>query len=150
MQSNIVYQLNCSSCPATYIGETTRQIYRRLKEHGAPQPLVPTPEERVRRSARIAEKAKAKTANISFLPNSSNDENGDTTGSTKIDEQALLDIKSAVHRHMHETNHIIDWKNWSILTKDRHSYRLCVRESLAIAKCQPSLNVTTRSVLLLI
>ena len=67
-----------------------------------------------------------------------------------MDEPALSAIQSAVHRHMHETNHIIDWKNWSILMKDRHSYRLCVRESLAIAECQPSLNVTTRSVPLLI
>ncbi|CAF3028638.1 unnamed protein product [Rotaria sp. Silwood2] len=111
MQSNIVYELNGSSCPATYIGGTTRQMYRRLKEHGAQQPLVLTPEDGVRRSARIIEKAKAKTASISFLPNSSNDENEDTTRSTKADEQALLDIKSAVHRHMHETNHAIDWEN---------------------------------------
>ena len=31
MQSNIVYQLNCSSYQATYIGKTIRQIHRRLE-----------------------------------------------------------------------------------------------------------------------
>ena len=34
--------------------------------------------------------------------------------------------------------------------KDRHPYRLCVRETLAIAEFQPSLNVTVRSVPLLV
>ena len=43
MQSNIVYQLNCSSCQATYIGKTIRQMRRRLKEHGAQQPLISNP-----------------------------------------------------------------------------------------------------------
>ena len=41
-------------------------------------------------------------------------------------------------------------KNWSIVGKDRNSYLLLVRESLAFAKFQPILNVTTRSVLLVI
>ncbi|CAF2205973.1 unnamed protein product [Rotaria magnacalcarata] len=138
LQSNIVYKLSCSSCPATYIGETTRQMFRRLKEHGAMQPSKPTPEDGVRRSARIAAKTKNGSCNSVALCSSSNDRNGDNTVST--------DNNSAVARHAQETGHNIDWTNWIILSKDRHPYRLCVREALAIAEFQPSLNVTVRSV----
>lgn len=142
LQSNIVYQLSCSSCSATYIGETTRQMSRRLKEHGAPQPATPTPEEGVRRSARIAEKMKNTSCNSVAISNSSTDKNGDNTASSNNN--------SAVNRHAQETGHSIDWRNWIILSKDRNPHRLCVRESIAIAEFQPSLNVTVRSVPLLI
>ena len=147
-QSNIVYQLNCSSCPATYIGETTRQMLRQLKEHGASHHSTPTSEEGVRRSTRIA--AKARIYNIVSTPNSSIDENGDNTVSTTVNELTSSDKTSAIFRHIRETGHNFDWKNWIILSKDRHPYRLCIRESLAIAELQPSLNGTVRSVPLLV
>ena len=117
-------------------------MFRRLKEHGALQPSTPAPEEGVRRSARIAEKTKNGSCNSVAICNSSIDKNGDNTVSS--------DNNLAVNRHARETGHIIDWKNWIILSKDRHPYRLCVRESLAIAEFQPSLNVTVRSVPLLV
>ena len=126
LHSNIVYQLSCFSCSATYIGETTRQMFRRLKEHGALQPSVPTPEEGVQRSACIAEKTKNSSCNSGALCNSSIDKNGDNTASS--------DNNSAVARHARETGYNIDWKNWIILSKDRHIYRLCVREALAMAE----------------
>ena len=126
LHSNIVYQLSCSSCPGTYIGETTRQIFRRLKEHGALQPSTPIPEEGVQRSARISEETKNSSCNSAALCNSSIDNNGDNTASS--------DNNSAVARHARETGYNVDWKNWIILSKDRHPYRLCVREALAIAE----------------
>ena len=75
-------------------------------------------------------------------PNSSIDENGDNTVSTTVNELTSPDKTSAVFRHIRETGHNIDWKNWIIISKDRHPYRLCIRESLAIAELQPSLNGT--------
>ena len=122
MQSNIVYQLNCSSCQATYIGKTVRQMRRRLKEHGAQQPLISNPNGEIRCSARIA--AKRKKSNLGLNPNSSDERNGDTAVSTKGETSPLTKIKSAIERHIHETKHKIDWENWSIVSKDRNSYRL--------------------------
>ena len=124
-------------------------MLRRLKEHGAPHPSTPTLEEGVRRSTRIV--AKARIRNIVSIPNSSIDENGDNTVSTTSNElTSSSDKTSAVFRHIRETGHNIDWKNWIILSKDRHPYRLCVRESLAITELEPSLNGTVRSVPLLV
>ncbi|CAF1403391.1 unnamed protein product [Rotaria sordida] len=58
--------------------------------------------------------------------------------------------KSAIYRHMIETNHQIDWQNWRLLDKDKHPYELLVRESLAILEYAPTLNLTTRSVPLIV
>ncbi|CAF1596044.1 unnamed protein product [Rotaria magnacalcarata] len=125
-------------------------MYRRLKEHGAPPPNAVTPDESIRCSARIA--AKATTTSLVSDYDSSVERNGDATESTKTiaTKFRLSDIKSAVQRHEYENKHNIDWKNWSVVSRDRHSYRLLIRESLAIAESQPSLNATTRSVPLLI
>jgi hypothetical protein len=57
-QSNLVYQLNCTNCSATYIGKTCRQASRRLKEHGAPLEAVIIQKPALKRSARIAGNAK--------------------------------------------------------------------------------------------
>ena len=35
LQSHITYQLKCSGCKATYIGETERYLDLRLKEHSS-------------------------------------------------------------------------------------------------------------------
>ncbi|CAF2745316.1 unnamed protein product [Rotaria sp. Silwood2] len=52
--------------------------------------------------------------------------------------------------HMISTQHKIDWYSWSIMDKDKHPYRLLVKESLAINEKSPTLNLTTRSVPLVI
>lgn len=33
MNSNIVYRINCLSCDASYVGQTSRQLLTRLTEH---------------------------------------------------------------------------------------------------------------------
>ena len=73
---------------------------------------------------------------------SSINENGDNEVSTTINELMSSDKTSAVFRHVHETDYSIDWRNWIILSKDKHPYRLCVRESPTIAEFRPSLNGT--------
>ena len=62
MKDNVVYKLNCSSCTASYIGKTLRQVSRRLKEHGAPPPKQKEPMPVLKRSARIAAEKLIKTA----------------------------------------------------------------------------------------
>ena len=33
LQSNVVYQITCSRCMSSYVGQTTRHLMRRFKEH---------------------------------------------------------------------------------------------------------------------
>ena len=117
-----------------------RQACRRLKEHGAPS-SVPVAQENqaLRRSARIAANKKFQ---ISYVESESSDEE-QTVAKSQI-------TTSAIQRHVALTKHKIDWQNWSTLGKDKHSYRLLVKESLAIAEKIPSLNATTRSVPLIV
>ena len=144
MRSNVVYKLNCSSCPATYIGKTMRQVSRRLKEHGAPTPKTKEPVIIPKRSARIAAQQRKQTPNIDS--DSGEEGNGVPPSSNKC----TTEIKSAVHRHAQITKHAIDWDNVTILNSDKHPYRLFIKESLEITNSTPSLNATTRSVPLLI
>ncbi|CAF4702610.1 unnamed protein product [Rotaria sp. Silwood2] len=140
VQSNIIYQVNCSSCSASYIGKTTRQACRRLKEHGAPTEIsVEHANENLRRSARIAAMYANNNARISYYESDSSEDDLPSTTYT-----------SAIKRHMISTQHKIDWYKWSILDKDKHPYRLLVKESLAINEKLPTLNLTTRSVPLVV
>ncbi|CAF3954010.1 unnamed protein product [Rotaria sordida] len=136
LQSNIIYQVNCSSCPASYIGKTTRQACIRLQEHGAPTEIpAEHTNENLRRSARIAAMNANNNAQISYYESGSSEDDLPSTTHT-----------SAIKRHITSTKHKIDWHNWTILDKDKHPYRLLVKESLAINEKSPTLNLTTRSV----
>ncbi|CAF1530574.1 unnamed protein product, partial [Rotaria sordida] len=138
-QSHVVYQLNCNTCSAKYIGKTVRQVCRRLKEHGAPTDLTNMiPSQSLRRSARIAENKKFQV----YYGES------DTSDDEEVNPETT--ITSAIKRHITPTNHKIDWNNWSILDRDNHPYRLLVKESLAITENSPSLNRTTRSIPLVV
>ncbi|CAF2847951.1 unnamed protein product, partial [Rotaria sp. Silwood2] len=140
LQSNIIYQVNCSSCSASYIGKTTRQACSRLKEHGAPTEIpVEHTNENLRRSARIAAMYANNNARISYYESDSSE-----------DDIPSATYTSAIKRHITSTQHKIDWHNWSILDKDKHPYRLLVKESLAISEKSPALNLTTRSVSLVV
>ena len=103
MQSNIVYQLNCSSCQTTYIGKKIRQLHRRLREHGARQPSISTPSEDFRRSASIAAKSNKIHLDLNF--NSSDERNGDITMSTERETHRSTKIKSAIEWHVHVGTH---------------------------------------------
>ncbi|CAF1618816.1 unnamed protein product [Didymodactylos carnosus] len=150
LQSHIVYQLNCLDCEASYIGKTIRQIKRRLKEHGAPQPIkqsslshlsidTPTSTQEVRRSARNTRKK----VNYKEMNSPSNLDHED------IDLEVTT-TNSALRKHELETKHTIDWLSLKILAKDNAKYRLLVRESLAILDKQPLLNRTVSSVPLVV
>ena len=39
-QSHVVYRLTCSGCNASYVGQTTRHLTTRLREHGRPRSKV--------------------------------------------------------------------------------------------------------------
>jgi len=148
LQSHIVYNLKCNNCEASYIGKTDRQAIRRFREHGAPQEqLIPTLSSsspcttdiqsgpslcNLRRSARNKNKL------INYFPKE-----------TPIHETELT-IKSAVYDHETQFNHTINWKNWKILARDSHTYRLLIKESLAIQQQQPELNKTVSSIPLIV
>ena len=50
--------------------------------------------------------------------------------------------KSALFKHSQELGPSTDWKYWRILSKDRHTYKLLIRESLEIQRHQPTLTLT--------
>ena len=140
LQSNIIYEVKCSDCSATYIGKTRRQACRRLKEHGAliRLPIAET-NQALRRSNRIASNAKFQ---VTY-------DESDYKDKEKSDTKTQL-ITSAIQRHIALTKHNIDWYNWKTLERDTHPYRLLVKESLTITQKAPSLNQTTRSVPLVV
>ena len=132
-------------CDASYIGKTTRQAMIRHIEHGAsePQPNITdeihhnTPLDTntdgncLRRSSRKRFKSKKYNPDEEILDGKFN--------------CTTIPKNSAIFDHQHATNHNIDWNNWKILRKDRHYYRLLIRETLAIQRHQPSLNRTVQS-----
>ncbi|CAF1524077.1 unnamed protein product [Rotaria sordida] len=150
-QSRIVYHVKCSDCNSSYIGETTRQGCRRLKEHGAPQKKLPTvvsqPQPSVttntlRRSARN----RGRVVNYRSMETLIEDDNINT-----IEEiEPYIASHSAIHQHELTYKHKINWEDWEIISKDSNSYRLRVRESLHILAIQPELNKTVSSVPLII
>ena len=146
LQSNIVYQINCSNCDASYIGKTIRQASRRLQEHSGSSSknilLESNPSSQasntiaLRRSKRIEEK------NTKYH---SRQEHTDRNNNCEKNQ-----VKSALRRHEIDTGHEINWRNWKILSKDTKRYRLLVRESLLIQNRQPTLNKTVCSVPLIV
>ncbi|CAF4221163.1 unnamed protein product, partial [Rotaria sordida] len=154
-QCGVVYQIKCNSCTSSYIGQTNRQLTRRLKEHGEIQ-INPTKQQQqkqkslqhqqqlhqLRRSDRIASK------NLPIISYYESDTSSDTisdNGMFLINNQNESKNNSAVYRHMTETNHQMDWQNVKLLYKDKHPYKLLVKESLAILEHVPTLNLTTQS-----
>lgn len=108
------------------------------EKHGAPSE-APQPEPTdLRRSARIA--ANTKLQIFYGESNSSDDEQENSSSSNE----------SAIRQHINQTKHKMDWENTLVLDSDIHPYRLLVKESLAISELSPSLNLTTRSVPLII
>ena len=141
LQSNIIYQVNCSSCSASYVGKTNRQACRRLKEHGAPSnTLIQSKNNNLRRSERIAVLNAKNKFPLSYYESDSNEE----------ENLCKTNSASAIKRHMTSTKHKMDWNNWIILDKDKHPYRLLVKESLCINAISPTLTSTIRSVPLVV
>ncbi|CAF1639809.1 unnamed protein product, partial [Didymodactylos carnosus] len=90
----------------TYIGKTLRQVSRWLKEHGAPPPKSEEPPVVPKRSARIA--AKKQIVKLDVDSDSGEDRNGVPPVSTKGHGQT--ETRSAIHRHINDTKHAIDWE----------------------------------------
>jgi hypothetical protein len=147
MQSNIVYSVNFKECGQAYVGKTDRQAIRCMKEHGAPSdtfdPPPPTskPKPLTKRSARIANKAIAKSSNI---PATTNPNDSDTDGNKN------KGIFSALSKYEKDTGHHINWKDFRVVWRNENSYRLPVKELLVIQAYKPELNRTTHSVPLIV
>lgn len=152
--SNVVYNVNCSDCSASYIGKTSRQVSRRFEEHGQEkhlQILSTQPQQEPEENPTHSQRPKRKVQVMNYA---SYLKDYDRT----IDEACLDTMKvknpnaskSSILQHHLQTGHSFDWNNWKLLSKDRCFYRLLVQESLQISRYAPSLNRTVCSVPLII
>jgi hypothetical protein len=159
LQSGIVYHIACNDCSSQYIGQTSRQVIRRLIEHGFSESitrkknmvtsqidLVETTE--LRRSDRLKNK-RINLERLGYEPDNDlyhgeDDESGNNNSFKRSD------VKSALARHELEFKHRINYTDWHVLSKDISSQRLKIKETLAIMALKPDLNATTRSAPLII
>jgi hypothetical protein len=75
---------------------------------------------------------------------------GEPNSSEEECDEVLPASKSAVQQHTTQNKHQMDWQNCSLIDRDKHPYRLLIKESIAIAQRSPILNATTRSAPLII
>ena len=139
--SNVVYNISCMDCSASYIGKTNRQITRRLEEHGYSI------------SINSSTLQSSQTPPLTSYPTSSTDCASIKKPFIFPSQQPtclLKTLKSTIHDHAVDTGHTMDWDNWKLLSKDQKYYPLLVRESIQISTHQPSLNKTICSVPLII
>lgn len=47
LQTNVVYKISCKNCPASYVGQTKRELLVRIKEHSATSEKVRTKKQRL-------------------------------------------------------------------------------------------------------
>lgn len=106
LQSNLIYRINCSECDASCIGKTIRHGSQRILEHRRVtdkiQPMKTTPittDSNLRRSDRI------KNSRKQHQPPTS--------------DPTTQNIKSAITKHVIDTQHEIDWVKWSVLTREK-------------------------------
>ena len=103
--SDCVYEIPCTSCDKTYIGETGRLFETRLTEHKDE-----------------AEKASQKKF---------------TRAQRKVSLTGELN-KSAITGHVSEENHVIDWEEASIRSRENNFHKRKIRESIWIRKRGPN------------
>jgi hypothetical protein len=158
LQSGIVYHITCNDCSSQYIGQTSRQVIRRLIEHGYSEPLVErknmvtfqvvtTETTELRSSDRL----KNKRINLEKLFEQNNDRNqGGDEETVNMNSVKGSDMKSAIARHEFEFKHRINYSNWHVVFKDTSSQTLKIKETLAIMTFESDLNATARSTPLII
>jgi hypothetical protein len=154
--SNVVYNITCNDCPAAYIGKTCRQVSRRFKEHRQVQ-STSTHSRKCRRDPTLTTQTVTTTMTTNVRRSKRTkcvvnyaqlDKGLDPV--TEISLSNNKTIESAIHEHVVETGHSINWDDWALLGKDRKYYPLLVRESIYITNLQPSLNRTMSSVPLVV
>ncbi|CAM4986705.1 unnamed protein product [Rotaria socialis] len=118
--------------------KTERQCIRRLQEHGAPRTTFNIQQQgnhdlddsELRRSERLKNKTTTTT----------------TTTAINLDQEQTSSIK----KHIIETGHNMDWRNFNVVCQENHHYRLLVKELLLIQVHQSELNKTTHSIPLIV
>ncbi|CAF3738390.1 unnamed protein product, partial [Rotaria socialis] len=104
------------------IGKTERQCIRRLQEHGAPRTTFNIQQQgnhdlddsELRRSERLKNKTTTTTTT--------------TTTAINLDQEQTSSIK----KHIIETGHNMDRRNFNVVCQENHHYRLLVKELLLI------------------
>ncbi|CAF1630184.1 unnamed protein product [Adineta ricciae] len=171
LQSNVVYSVKCAHCDDFYVGETERQIIRRLWEHGAPKSLFQTniisldetnnslneennniqiENTQVRKMGQHVHKTMRQRATP--YPTSENrtevtirKSRRPTANNQSTPPFSFIYTGSAISRHINETNHTIDWEHFKLVWRDGNHHKLLTKESLVIQAYQPQLNRTTHS-----
>ncbi|CAF0809978.1 unnamed protein product [Rotaria sordida] len=151
--SNVVYNVNCTGCSASYIRKTWRQVSRRFEEHGKMRLLsFPPPQHfpTLTTTLMFSQRPKRNVPIVNYALNEKILDEAIEDTPKLSDEKNLKFSQSVIYQHEVETGHSIDWDNWKLLSNDQKFYRLLIRESIQISKLEPSLNRTVRSVPLVI
>ncbi|CAF5222785.1 unnamed protein product, partial [Rotaria magnacalcarata] len=96
MLSDVVYSVKCKDCGQLYIGKTERQCIRRLQER------------ELRRSARLKNKTTTTTTTTAT-----------TTTAINLDQAQT----SSIEKHIIETGHNMDWRNFNVVCRGNDHYR---------------------------
>ncbi|CAF3990194.1 unnamed protein product [Rotaria sordida] len=151
--SNVVYNVNCTGCSASYIRKTWRQVSRRFEERGKMRLLSSPPPQHfptLTTTLMFSQRPKRNVPIVNYALNEKILDEAIEDTPKLSDEKNLKFSQSVIYQHEVETGHSIDWDNWKLLSNDQKFYRLLIRESIQISKLEPSLNRTVRSVPLVI
>ena len=99
----------------------------------------------LRRSERIKNN---KNKNINTAKTTTKETPDNNTNPQK--EKMKIGTITSIKKHIVETGHNMDWKNFNVVCQKNHHFCLLIKESLLIQAFQPELNKTTHSVPLIV
>ncbi|CAF1424651.1 unnamed protein product [Adineta steineri] len=162
LKSGVVYKAECPRCNQSYIGKTYRHLKTRINEHLAEQrkslpPTTNTTQPVLQQNQALTQpcttvKTHRTRSKTGKLPKPLYDLTKDplqglvedVVDADKKEETKIP--KSSIEKHYRKTGHTFEPDDFKILTTEQHRYRLLVRESIHIARENPVLNNTDRSV----
>ena len=126
-QTGVVYKFDCSECPATYVGETKREVGIRIGEHRAPIDAIIRKDDKEKNKNEIGFPRKRPQRRVviekspSYIDNSDNQEKQKTTSEDNV-----------VLTHFKKTRYNFSWPKFRILDHESNYHKRNTSEVLYI------------------